>query len=275
MVQLDPGTARGYTDPAAVDPKFIIDRLLRLETLPGFEARYQLKYELLALQPGESVLDVGCGIGRDLLRMAPLVGGSGSVVGFDISAALVEHARQRMAEAGFANGRVLHGDSGPLPFPDATFDAVHTNLVLQFADDLEGTLAEMVRVTRPGGRIVCCEMDYGGRFLDFEDMSLVEKVYARGGYPRNPYIGRQLFRRFRRLGLTDVEVQGYLRTGTDAAAWGELGADLQRAISEGAVTGEEAERFESQFRARVAAGEFLSASASFVARGTKPAAAPR
>lgn len=269
-MQLDPGTTRGYTDPAAVDPKFIIDRLLRLETLPGFEARYQMKDELLALQPGENVLDVGCGIGRDLLRMAPLVGSSGSVVGLDISAALVEHAHQRIVEAGYAHSRVVHSAGGPLPFPDAAFDAVHTNLVLMFADDLERTLAEMVRVTRPGGRIVCCEMDYGGRFLDLEDMSLVEKVYARGGYPTNPYVGRQLFRRFRRLGLVDVEVRGYLRTGTEPAAWGELGADLQRAVSEGAVSAEEAERFESQFRARAEAGEFLNASASFIVRGTKP-----
>lgn len=56
-----------------------------------------------------------------------------------------------------------------------------------------------------------------------------------------------------------IEVRGYLRPGTEPAAWGELGADLQRAVAEDAVSGEEAERFEAQFRARLEAGEFFNA----------------
>lgn len=261
---------RGFADPAAMDATVLIEGLRRQEANGESEARYAVKYELLALQPGESVLDLGCGAGRDLLRMAPLVGSAGSVTGFDINGAFVEHSRQRITDAGLPNVRALHGNPGPLPFPHASFDVVHTERVLIFVADPEAMLAEMVRVTRPGGRVVCCEFDSGDRFLDIDDMELVQRVYARGSsFARNPYMGRQLFRRFRRTGLVDVEVRGVLRT--DAALNpSSLRADLDRAVAEGAITSGEAARFEAQIAALQEAGELFTAFPSFLARGTKP-----
>lgn len=243
---------------------------------PEPEERYLLKYDLLALQPGEHVLDLRCGIGRDLVRMAPLVGPSGSVTGLETYDAVVEAARQRVAQEGLTNVRVLRADAGPLPFPDDAFDVVHTERVLGVDGDPEALVAEIVRVTRPGGRIVCCEIDSGDRFIDFDEMDLVEKVYVRGGgFSRHPYMGRQLFRRFRRAGLTDVEVRGYLWTQPNQARGAVIEADLRKAVSEGSVSPAEAERFDAQYRAHLEAGNLFGANATFLARGTKPRAAVR
>lgn len=262
---------KGFADPAAIDPNALIEALRKQEANGEAAERYEIKYEMLALKPGEYVLDFGCGAGRDLMRMAPLVGRDGSVVGIDINEALVEHTQRRIVDAGLANARALHSVGGRLPFPDASFDVVHTERVLIFVADPDEAVAEMVRVTRPGGRIVCCEFDTVS-FLDMDDMGLVQKVYARGGsFSRNPYMGRQLFRRFRRAGLVDVEVRGVLRTNVQQdTIRTPMAADLEKALSEGAITRAEASRFEEHVRALQEAGHLFTASPSFVARGMKP-----
>src|SRR6185369_8077526 len=78
--------------------------------------------ERLALQPGEAVLEVGCGTGVFLPGLATLVGPSGRVVGIDHAPAFREQARERLADAGL-NDRVdiREADAHRLPFPDATF----------------------------------------------------------------------------------------------------------------------------------------------------------
>lgn len=261
---------RGFADPAAMDASALIEALRKQEANGEAAERYEIKYEMLALRPGERVLDFGCGAGRDLTRMAPLVGSDGSVVGIDINQSLVAHTQQRIADAGLRNVRALHAIGGPLPFPDASFDVVHTERVLVFVADPDATMAEMVRVTRPGGRVVCCEFDTVS-FLDLDDMGLVQKVYARGGgFSRNAHMGRQLFRRFHRAGLVDVDVRGVLRTNTQQTIPLSMAADLEKALSEGAITRQEAQRFEEHVRALQEAGDLFTASPSFIARGTKP-----
>lgn len=96
--------------------------------------------------PGTRVLDAGCGAGL-LLVLAKLR--DARVSGLDASAALLDIARQRLAEAD-----LREGDLEALPFADAGFDAVTAVNSLFYATDMAAAMRELARVTRPGGRVV-------------------------------------------------------------------------------------------------------------------------
>ncbi|HEY3436978.1 MAG TPA: methyltransferase domain-containing protein [Actinotalea sp.] len=116
-------------------------------------------YLLPHLSAGQSLLDVGCGpatITVDLARrVAP-----GEVVGVDVSAAVLEIARETAAGAGVTNVRFQTGDALALPFADDTFDVVHAHQLLQHLTDPVGALRELRRVTRPGGVVAVRDADF-------------------------------------------------------------------------------------------------------------------
>lgn len=116
-------------------------------------------YLLPQLQPGQRLLDVGCGPGTITVDLARRVA-PGEVVGVDMSEAVLDKARGHAAEAG-VDVTFAVGDAYALDFPDASFDVVHAHQVLQHLTDPVAALREMRRVTRPGGVVALRESDYG------------------------------------------------------------------------------------------------------------------
>jgi demethylmenaquinone methyltransferase / 2-methoxy-6-polyprenyl-1,4-benzoquinol methylase len=126
--------------------------------------------ELAAVRPGQPALDVCCGTGDIALA---LTRGGAAVTGLDFSRAMLEiaQARSRRSEArsqrpeirnpssGFQPPDFLQGDAQQLPFPDNSFDAVTVGYGLRNLASWETGLGEMLRVTRPGGRLVV--LDFG------------------------------------------------------------------------------------------------------------------
>lgn len=104
--------------------------------------------EVAALRPGERVLDVGCGTGI-VARLADASAGPGRVVGVDISPDMLAVAQ---ASSGDLPVEWKEADAHDLPFPDASFDVVLSQQVVQFLPDRQRALTEMRRVLRPGGR---------------------------------------------------------------------------------------------------------------------------
>ena len=104
-------------------------------------------------QPGERVVDVGCGAGIDSLIAASLVGPSGRVIGVDMTPAMLARARGAVAASGFANVEVREGYGEALPVADGWADLVISNGVLNLMPDKDAALREMARVLRPGGRL--------------------------------------------------------------------------------------------------------------------------
>jgi ubiquinone/menaquinone biosynthesis C-methylase UbiE len=109
----------------------------------------------IAPRPGQRVLDLACGTGVVARLAAPMVGPTGSVVGTDLSPAMLEVARAH-PPAGGAPIEWRRADAAALPFPDAEFDAVLCQQGLQFFPDRPAALREMHRVLRPGGLVGVC-----------------------------------------------------------------------------------------------------------------------
>jgi len=110
----------------------------------------------LAIGPiheGETVLDVGCGAGMDLLLAAKRAGLTGHVIGIDMTEAMVERARKSAAAAGIYQVEVRQGDATALPVADASIDVVSSNGVLNLVPEKERGFAEIMRVLKPGGRL--------------------------------------------------------------------------------------------------------------------------
>ncbi len=166
-------------------------------------------YEYMHLAPGQIVLDVGCGPGTDTLPLFKQVGPTGQVVGVDYDPAMIREADRRAAEAGFQE-RVRHtcATVPPIPFPDGTFDAVRCERVLQHIHNPELVLAEMVRVTRPGGWVVVADTDHSSLSLDCPDAQLLDIEWrmrrSRVELFNNALSGRTLYRLFKQAGLCDI-----------------------------------------------------------------------
>ena len=108
---------------------------------------------MAALRPGQRVLDVACGTGLVTFAAATAVGASGGVVGVDLSAAMVDLARAGAREAGLGHVSVDRMDAEDLRLPAASFDVTLCALGLMYVPDARKAVAEMMRVTRPGGRV--------------------------------------------------------------------------------------------------------------------------
>lgn len=110
-------------------------------------------FSLGRLSEGEHVLDLGSGAGTDSLVAAQMVGPDGTVVGIDMTPAMLEKARGAAAELGATNVTFVESEAERLPFPDASFDVVISNGVIDLIPDKDAVFSELHRVLRPGGRL--------------------------------------------------------------------------------------------------------------------------
>ena len=110
-------------------------------------------WELGRLSPGERVLDLGSGAGTDSLIAAQMVGEQGHVTGIDMTPEMLSKARAAAAEMGASNVEFVESEAERLPFPDARFDVVISNGVIDLIPDKDAVFAELYRVLAPGGRI--------------------------------------------------------------------------------------------------------------------------
>ena len=110
-------------------------------------------FTLGRLQPGERVLDLGSGAGTDSLVAAQMVGDSGSVTGIDMTPEMLGKARGAAEQMGTRNVEFVEGEVERLPFPDASFDVVISNGVIDLVPDKDAVFSEIQRVLVPGGRI--------------------------------------------------------------------------------------------------------------------------
>jgi SAM-dependent methyltransferase len=146
-------------------------------------------------EPGQRLLDAGSGAGDVARWLAAEMGPAGEVIALDYSAATIAAAVQRHDGS---NVSYRTGDVGALDLPDASVDGVWCERVLQHVDDADQAIAELIRVTRPGGRICLIDTDWGSLAFDGVPAGLAQTVVAHMHgrlTPRQRDMGRTLRRR--------------------------------------------------------------------------------
>src|SRR5215813_14208487 len=168
----------------------------------------QVKQQMLDVCPvrtGDQVLDVGCGLGHEVCRLARLTGPQGRVAGIDANPAMITEARRRGAGLGLPISFEV-GDAHQVGLPGGSFDLCRTERVLRYVDRPEAVVTQMVRLTRPGGSVLAFDFDSDQTVVDAPDPALARRIVGvlDAAVP-HPWIGRQLFRLFRDAGLRDVQ----------------------------------------------------------------------
>lgn len=257
-------------DPAAdtAAQVFVLDVQDQLSTV------VRMRDEVLAAlapTPGECAIDIGCGTGAEVRRMAALVGPQGRAVGVEPHADLRAEAQRRAADEGVA-AEFVDADALALPFEDGSVDVVRSERVFQHLPDPEAAIAEIVRVLAPGGRVAITDSDWGTWVLFPGDQEVIRRLddstYSRQA---NPFSGRHLRAQLTRAGLiVDPEIGSgaVIIPDTIIANPVLMRVNTAAAIEAGDITAAEAEALELAVVEAAGRGEAFAAVTmfSFVAR---------
>ena len=182
------------------------DEAARLEAKTKTEdSRQQL--QLVGLSEGMRALDAGAGTGAVARIMADIVGASGSAVAFDQSESRLEAGRG--LAAGIQNLEFRQGDLSDTGLPSESFDLVWSRFVFEYLADPDKVLAELIRVTKVGGKVVLADLDGNGVFhypLPDHIRSGLDRLLPSLEGHFDPHAGRKLYSRLHEAGLRDLRV---------------------------------------------------------------------
>lgn len=261
----------GAVDAARADTRAaLVNYLERLAAVPAIQRIRQVARSAMHIGDGDRLLDAGCGLGEEARELARLVGAAGEVTALDLSSVMVAEAQERDNGGGV---RYATGDITALDFADGTFDAVRSERVIQHVPDPDAAIAELIRVTVPGGRVCVIDTDWDSFLIDgvpggYFD-SLTQLARDRGLLKPT---GRQLRGRFVRAGLTLVTAEPVIIPMTDRQTAENFFAFTRQALEqmleapENLITG-----WLGALDDAFARDEFLAVLTIWVVTGTKPA----
>lgn len=240
-----------------------------------FRALKALSYEHMAISEGNTLLDVGCGPGVDTVPLAGLCGEKGCVIGIDSDAAMLAEADSAAAASPWAE-RIEHrqGEATALPLAESSADACRAERLLQVLppEQASPVVAELLRVTRPGGRIVLVDTDWGSASIDFSDATLERKLMGFFALQMRPHgmAGRRLPLLCREHGLEALrlDVVPMVQLALADTPFGDWLPDT--ALAEGVINQEEAQGWREELAERDARQRFHACVNMVIASGRRP-----
>ncbi len=159
-------------------------------------------------QPGEKILDVGCGTGINVVALSKLVGPEGKIVGIDNSEAMLTVAR---AKGGGSNIEYQLKAVEDMDFPAESFDGVICTQVLGYLADPVRAIRESLRVVKPGGRVFISEADWDSLAYNIPDKDLQRKVtHSFSDHHGDGWIGRRVYSLCLQAGAPNIELHPYV-----------------------------------------------------------------
>jgi ubiquinone/menaquinone biosynthesis C-methylase UbiE len=200
------GSGFGAVDISA-DPDALAEYLARVRAIPVVRAAKAESFALLGASEGRCLLDLGCGQGDDVRELAHTVGPVGRVVGVDNSKVLLEQAR-RCTPPELSWIEFDCADASALPFADDSFDGCRADRTIQHVAEADVAVAELARVTRPGGAVVVSEMFNALELPDDEPDPIAREVLRRfwSDEERRGWIGFLLPPLLERAALGEIQL---------------------------------------------------------------------
>lgn len=257
----------------AAQPDSFVHYLEAVSAMPSIQAVKRRTFALLDVQPGQQLLDVGCGLGDEVRALAPMVGSTGRVIGVDASETMITEARTRAAGMNLPVEYFV-GDAQRLDFADHTFDGCRAERILGHVANPRQALAEMIRVAKSGARIVALDPELETLVIDAEDRATTRKLcnfFCDSA--RNVWIARQFRRLFHEAQLTEIAVCAepvIFTTYAEVNQLMRLRETVEQARAAGVVSATEAENWQAQLKRADEAGCFFAAFTFFLASGRKP-----
>jgi ubiquinone/menaquinone biosynthesis C-methylase UbiE len=262
--------ARFHSVDQTANPTFFPQFMDAAHALPAAQNYAQEMMDHLELSSGTAILDVGCGTGRSTLDLARAVGAQGRVVGIDRSETMLQEARARATRSQLSVEYVL-ADATRLPFADASFDGCQASRVFGHLPEPALVLAEMVRVAKPGARIVVADGDLDLTAVEIADRALARKmIHAACDQMAQGWIGRQLPRLFKEARLSNIRVTGFQMVIDYTFFHLAFSGILQHALTAGVVSDEEFARFWNALEQAEQDQSFFASGGGFVVSGQKP-----
>jgi ubiquinone/menaquinone biosynthesis C-methylase UbiE len=254
------------------DARFFVEFMDLASALPDKQRLKSVTAERLGLVPGARVLDVGCGTGDDARTLASVVGPGGHVAGIDASATMIEVAKERSADSVLPVEFAL-GDACSLGFSDSVFDACRCVTVLMHVEgDPAAAIAEMVRVTRPGGRVVVADFHKDALVIDHPDRARTRQiVHIVCDAFRHGWIGSQLPRLMTNAGLTGVQIEGHTIQTPYPMIRHTLNGPLAHALQQGHLDEADVTHWWRPLEEAELRNQFMATFLTFIVTGTVPA----
>ncbi len=250
-------------------------RVEAVYTTADVAAQRGVLLEMVALRPGERVLDLGSGPGFMTLEAGRMVGEGGAVLGVDKSAPMLALAEARCVSQPQVSFR--EADALNLPFANGEFDAAIISQVYEYVTDMESALAELHRVLKPGGRALIMDTDWGSLVWNAQDAERAKRIFtAWDVHLADPNLPRRLSPLLQNAGfeISDLRVLPLLNTEYPAENYshGMVSVIVPFVIRMGGVAKEEAKAWAEDLMALGERGEYFFSLNRYAFLARKPEA---